>query len=113
LAVALDWLLIPRYTYIGASWATVATEALIAVLGIWMVAKTSGKFPSLRNFWKILIAAIAMALVQFVGAWKIFTNPNWWQLILLLIVGVLIYVLVLYIVGGIKKEDLREILLRR
>ncbi len=113
LAVILDWLLIPKFTYIGAAWATVATEVLIAALSIWMVWKTSGALPSLRNVGKFLIAGAGMAGFLFlVGSWLEWQIP-WWWLLLSMAGGLIIYAALLYGTGGLHKNDIREILKRR
>ncbi|MFC1721826.1 flippase [Patescibacteria group bacterium] len=113
LAVALDWLLIPQFTYIGAAWATVATEVLIAGFSIWMVWKTSGALPSMRNLGKVFVAGAAMAVAIWGGATWFDWQIPWWWLLTLLVVGLAVYVGVLFGIGGVKRQELKEILQRR
>lgn len=113
LAVVLDWLLIPKFTYIGASWATVATEVLIAGLSIWMVWKASGFLPSLKNLGRFLVAALGMAAFLWLTGDFLSWNIPWWWLLTLIVGSLGIYTVLLYITGGLRKNDLREILNRR
>lgn len=92
---------IMHYGMFGAAWATVGTEFVITVLTFLMVWRTTHLIPRLKIFWKSILAALIMALFLFMLA-----DAN---LALLLVGGALIYVVALYLLGGIKKEILREI----
>lgn len=113
LAVALNLLLIPKYTYIGAAWATVVTEILIAVLSFWMVWKTAKVLPSLKNTGKVFIAGAVMAVSLWLASWLLNWQIPWWWLMILLVGGLVIYTTVLYAVGGLRREDIREIIKSR
>lgn len=104
LAVVLDWLLIPKFSYMGAAWATVATELMIMALSIFVVYRASKTLPSIKNIWKVLLSAGVMAFA-------IYIFPNWNFLISLVLASV-IYLVVLYGLGGLKKELIREVISR-
>ncbi len=110
LAIILNLLLIPQFTYIGAAWATVATELLIAGLSIWMVWKTSKVLPSLKIFGKVIIAAIAMGIICYLGIYFWGSTMVWWELLGTLIVSIIIYAGVAYTIGAVRKSDLQTIL---
>ncbi|MFC1617989.1 flippase [Patescibacteria group bacterium] len=110
LAVILNWLLIPKFSYFGAAWGTVATEILIAALSIWMVWKTSRALPSLKNFSKAIIAAIAMGVVCWLGIRFWGDVMVWWQLIVILIASLSVYLGVAYLIGVVRRDDLKEVL---
>ncbi len=60
--VALNWFLIPRYSYIGASAATLLTEGMV-LLTTYFIAKKNIFLPlQFNNFVKIALSAIAMGI---------------------------------------------------
>ena len=58
--VALNVVLIPRYGYLGASWATVVTEIVLLVAAYVLVARELYRAPLHRLAWKPLLAGVAM-----------------------------------------------------
>jgi O-antigen/teichoic acid export membrane protein len=58
--LALNLTLIPLYGYQGASWATVATELVLAIAGWILVARHVGRVPVLRLSWRVLLAGLVM-----------------------------------------------------
>jgi O-antigen/teichoic acid export membrane protein len=88
---------IPRYSYLGAASTTVATELLVTILMIYLIYKTINYFPRF-NIIKPLIAVMFM-----VGFLYLFRG---WNLFLLIGGGIIIYFVVLYLIKGIRKEEL-------
>lgn len=109
-AVILYYVTIPIFSYFGAAWSTVATEAMMAVLAFFMVWKTSRSAPSLRNLGKAVLAAAVMAGILVVGAswWQ--WNLSWWRMLILLITGLAGYAAILLGTGAINKKDINEVL---
>jgi O-antigen/teichoic acid export membrane protein len=62
----LNIMLIPRYSYLGASYATLVTELLILALLAWSVNVRVGKLNLTYTFGKIIVAGIMMAGVTYV-----------------------------------------------
>ena len=58
--VALNLALIPTYGYIGASWATVATEIVLGVAGWTLTARHIGRVPVLGISWRAVLAGLVM-----------------------------------------------------
>jgi len=58
--LALNLTLIPLFGYQGASWATVATELVLAISGWILVARHVGHVPVPALSWRILVAALIM-----------------------------------------------------
>ncbi|UCF71515.1 MAG: flippase [candidate division WOR-3 bacterium] len=104
--VGLNFLVIPRYGAVGAAITTVISEATVFT-GVYYVLRKEMLAPSLVFFLRPVVAAGCMAapiLLKISG-----------DLIILLLLSILVYVTVLYIIGGISNEDLHLIkqILRR
>ena len=96
--VGLNLLLIPRYSYYATAWTTVATELLVTVLMLWLIAKEIGYYPSAARLAKAFCAgAIAGLLIYF------FKN----SLLLGTIVS-LAYFPLLYLFKGFSLDELRK-----
>jgi len=100
--VILNLLLIPKFTYVGASIATVITE-FILVSGIFIFAYkfgygTQGK-KVVENISKVVLASLIMG--AFIWYFKSF------NLLVLVLLATLLYLGTIYIIGGINKEDVQ------
>jgi O-antigen/teichoic acid export membrane protein len=96
--VVTNLIFIPKYRYIGAAWTTTATELLVTVAMIILIYKTIHYLPKFRII-RPLIAGVIMA-----GFLYLF---NGWNVFLLVGGGLVIYSIVLYLIGGIKKDEVR------
>ena len=92
---------IPRYSYIGAAWMTVVSELLITFSTIYVVWKTTKIFPSLKLFFKVLVACSGMAVVLFL--------LQDYSLLIMLLAGGATYFIVLILLRGITKKMIKEI----
>jgi len=95
--VITNLIFIPKYSYFGASGTTVATEFLVTILMLILIYKTINYFPRF-NITKPLLAGLIMA-----GPLYLFKG---WNLFLLVGLGIIIYFVMLYIIKGIKKEEI-------
>ncbi|MFH1129458.1 MAG: flippase [Patescibacteria group bacterium] len=98
--IATNLIFIPRYRYLGAAWTTTITELLVTVLMFVLIYKTIKYFPKF-NIWKPLIAGGVMA-----GFIYLFNGFN---IILLVFGGLIVYLGTLYLIKGIKKEEIQLI----
>jgi len=96
--IVTNLIFIPKYRYLGAAGTTVATEFLVTFLMIVLIYKTIHYFPSFKIVFKALIGGIAM------GAFICFFRG--WNLFLLVGLGIAIYFGVLYLIKGIRKEEI-------
>jgi len=99
--VVANFIFIPRYSYYGAAATTVLTEFLMTALMIAVIIKTIKFFPSFKIFFKALFASGAMALALYYSA-----DLN---IFFLLIIGVAVYFPILYLIGGISREEIRKL----
>lgn len=99
--IILNLILIPRYSYVGASIATVITEAILVCYIIFITYRLGyGTSYSivLKDLTRILIATTIMSIF----IWY-FNNQNFF---LLIITAIIIYFIALYIVKGIDEVDI-------
>jgi O-antigen/teichoic acid export membrane protein len=99
--VILNLILIPFYSYVGASVATVITEVILVNYIIYMTYRLGYGISYkivLNDLFRVLIAAIVMSLF----IWY-FINLNFF---VLAISGIIIYLLCLYLVKGIDEVDM-------
>ena len=61
--VALNFILIPFFGYIGASWATVLTEVVLGAAGWILTARYIGRIPVFQMSWRTIIAGLVMGAV--------------------------------------------------
>jgi O-antigen/teichoic acid export membrane protein len=60
--VVLNLSLIPPFSFIGASWATVGTEVVLAVVGWILTARHVGHVPVVQLSWRIILAGLVMGV---------------------------------------------------
>lgn len=95
--VITNLIFIPRYSYLGAASTTLATELLVTILMIGLIYKTIHYFPRFKIM-KPLIAGLSMA-----GFLYLFKD---WNIFLLIGGGAIIYFIILYLIKGVKKQEL-------
>lgn len=92
---------IPRYSYLGAAWITIYSEAAIAAASLYLVWKYTSFFPKILIVFKSFFASIVMGIVIYLIS-KFFSG----NLAIILILAGITYFATLFALGGIKKEDL-------
>ncbi len=101
-------ILIPRFSYLGAAAVTIYSEVLIAIFSAYCVWKYSKFLPQLKIMFKSIISGLVM------GAFLYFFTKTYQTtlggLSLLIIVSSLIYFLALFLLKGIKRQDLATVL---
>jgi len=103
--VITNFIFIPKYSYFGAAATTVATELLVTSLMIYVIYKTINFIPSFfKILFKALLASLLMALVL-----NYFNSLN---IFFLVLIGVAVYVPVIYFIGGISKEEIGRLMKR-
>ncbi len=103
-SIVLNLLLIPYWQAIGASFTVLVTNVLMFILGMFAVKKII-PYRSRKNiiiFAKVLLASLVMGLIIYWG--KTYLN-----VFVATLAGALIYFVLLFVLGGFKKEDLISI----
>lgn len=96
--VVVNLVLIPRFSYLGTAWATVATELVVTALLIRIVYRASGFHPRVFRAWRAVFAAAALGLVL----WLVRDAG----LITLTLAGVASYGAAAWLLGAFRKDDL-------
>ncbi len=107
LNIAINFILIPLYSYNGAAIATVITETVLLGIYICLVSRYLGRLPLHRFIVSPLISCAIMAVVI-----HILSGLN---IAFLAAIGAIIYFIVLYLTKGLSSEDidlLRELIMR-
>ena len=101
-------LFIPDYSYIGAAWMTVYSEALIGMFAFYYVWKYTSFMPRIRTFLKSLVAAGVMGAVLYFLPVSFY--QEWPGLVGTLAISGAVYFLCLYLVKGITSREIEIIL---
>ena len=96
---------IPRYSYFGAAATTVATELLVTALMVWVVYRSLKFIPSFNVFYKALLASLLMAFALYYFSYL--------NIFFLIIIGTVVYLPVIYFIGGISKEEMEKLMKKR
>lgn len=99
--ISLNLILIPRYSYIGASYTSVATEMLVALFGFYLSKKYLKYTPKIKNVSGMIISGFAMAAFLFV-----FDSLNFF---VLAFGSTAVYLVLLYITKAISKDEVKSI----
>ena len=96
--VCLNLIMIPKFSYNGASIATVLSEILITILTLYSIFKTAYKpdLSLLKNVIKIILCGIILAMVLYV------INVSVW---LAIPIGMIIYIILLFVIQVIDNND--------
>ena len=104
--ILLNVALIPRYGYLGASWATVLTEIALTIISYVMVGRELGRVPVAGLSWRVVLAGLVMGVVIYP-----FHQVTGLRAVAVIAGGVLIYVAALFGLGAVDREE-REMLRR-
>jgi O-antigen/teichoic acid export membrane protein len=100
-------LFIPLYSYWAAAGITVMAEVLILIISTAVVWRKIRTFVNFKVFNLSIIASLLMAV-----ALLIFNSFGFTNLLFLLIVGAVLYFVLVYLLGGVDKASLQEIISR-
>jgi O-antigen/teichoic acid export membrane protein len=96
--VILNLILIPPFSYVGAAIATIITETILFGMYVYFVSKHFYALPFRKIVIKPIVAALGMGLfLHFCGSIN---------LILLVSLAATLYFIILYLIGGLSKDDI-------
>jgi O-antigen/teichoic acid export membrane protein len=100
--VGVNLIVIPRYGYLGASWAVVVTEAALVIVGWFVLRAQLGAIRAVSTSWKAIVAGLVM------GAFIYVANPHQSRVLLFVVVfaSALIYFAVLLVLRVADREEL-------
>lgn len=100
--------LIPRFSYFGAASVTIYSEVIIAACSAYCVYKYSRFRPSTTVLAKSVLSSALMGVFLYFFAES--SQNGLVQLLIIILTASTIYFISLFLLGGIKKEEIREIL---
>ncbi len=106
-SVALNVILIPRYSYVGSAWALLISTVVYFVLGMFWVGKIinyNRRF-LLTSLFKSLLAAWAMAAVIYY-LMSVYYSWPWWVMIP---AGAVVYAGVFWLVKGVRSDEIKAL----
>jgi O-antigen/teichoic acid export membrane protein len=101
--ITANLLLIPRFSFMGAAWATLGTALLTLLVRTWWLRGVFGLRPGelLQTGWKPAMAGLVMALTF----WGL-PSVNIWFVATL---SVVVYTLMLFILGAVELDEVRRV----
>jgi O-antigen/teichoic acid export membrane protein len=99
--ISLNLYLIPRYSYLGASYTSVITEMLVASFGFYLARKHLKYTPQVNNLGKMIISGLAMAFFLY-----LFRGYN---LFLIAPASVAFYFILLYLTKTVSQEEINSL----
>lgn len=106
-SLVLYFILIPKFSYYAAAWITVFSEVLISLLAWWVMRRSSNLRISFNRFFKALIASLMMGGLLILCSSLAETTIG---LLLIIVIGTITYFITLFLVKGISKQDIIELL---
>ncbi len=99
--LALNLTLIPLYGYQGASWATVATELVLAIAGWILVARHVGRVRVPALSWRILLAGLVMGVAIY--PMRGFSGL---EVLIPIAVGAVVYLVAVLLIRGVTRQEI-------
>lgn len=106
-SVVLYLVLIPRFSYYGAAAVTIFSELLIGCLSLRVIWREFRLRISLKAFGKSLLAAALMAAIML---WLNLPDDSVWQLFGSVSLGAALYAIILYMLRGLSRAELKELI---
>ncbi|HPT08280.1 MAG TPA: flippase [bacterium] len=107
-SLILYFILIPKFSYIGASIVTVFSNLIILIGSYLCVKKNTGFKPNLKVMGKSLLASMGMA--GFMLAIPNYLYQKGLLLLVIILGAIIIYFLLLYLFKGITRDDLKVLI---
>ncbi|MCF0154851.1 MAG: polysaccharide biosynthesis C-terminal domain-containing protein, partial [Veillonella sp.] len=106
--VILNWNLtaLPELGIAGASYATVADIGFAAILNMIYIKRYTGYFVDFSILWKNIVSAGIMGLIMYLTYNELLNHiPMWADFILTGIEGGVLYIVIMFLLKGLSKED--------
>lgn len=107
ISVFLNLIFIPKYSYLATSVVTLITEIAVNTTLFYMVLKEIKRWPIDSRFLKAGLSSLAMAIAL------VYLNSYNFNFFALVLFGAAVYGMILFLVKGITKEEIRHLILKR
>lgn len=99
--LALNLALIPTFGYVGASWATVATEIVLGVVAWTLTARHIGRVPVAQLSWRVVLAGLVMGVAVFP-----LRDMSDASIAIPIVVGVVVYAVAVLLLRGLTRDEI-------
>lgn len=109
--IGANFLIIPQFSYMGAAWTTLATEAGVT-LGLFMlIRQASGAGPDLRGIARSFAAAFLLGVAVYVLAQPLGAPQTPLLFVSIVLLGAALYFALLFIFGAVSKKEVQILFL--
>lgn len=108
-----NFIVIPRYSYIGASWTTVGTELLVTALLFIIIWKHAHVLPRVRHVLRVVPAVAVMGLVVGIFAYPLASPLPLLQFFGVFVLGWILYIPLLVVFRAVTLEEIRSLVIKR
>ena len=99
--LVLNVALIPTFGYLGASWATVATEIVLGSVGWYLTARHIGRVPVFSASWRTLLAGLVMGVAIYP-----MSSLSGVLILVPIVAGVIVYALACLLVRALTRDEI-------
>lgn len=99
--LVLNLALIPTFGYIGASWATVATEIVLGGIGWFLTARHIGRVPVITASWRALLSGLVMGVAIYP-----LSGFSGVLVVIPIVVGVIVYGVACLLIRAVNKDEI-------
>ena len=99
--VVLNLVLIPPFSYIGASWATVGTEIVLGIVGWTLTARHVGRLPVVGLSWRVVLAGLVMGVAIYP-----LSTVSGWQVAIPIAAGAVVYAVAVLLLRALNADEI-------
>ena len=99
--LALNLALIPPFTYVGASWATVGTEISLAIVGWILTARHVGRVAVLRQSWRVILSGLIMGAAIYP-----LSDVRGWEVAIPIVAGAVVYCVAVLLLRALSGDEI-------
>ena len=99
--LAFNFVLIPPFSYIGASWATVATEFVLGIAGWILTARHVGRVAVVAQSWRVVVAGVVMGVAIYP-----FSNVSGYAVVIPIVAGAIVYGVAVLVIRALTGEEI-------
>jgi len=99
--IALNLALIPPFSYVGASWATVGTEVALGVVGWILTARHVGRVAVLAQGWRVILAGLVMGVAVYP-----LSNVHGYQVLIPILAGAAVYAVAVLLLRAVTFDEI-------
>ena len=99
--LALNLLLIPTFGYLGASWATVATELVLGVVAWVLTRRHVGAVPVIGLSWRVILAGLIMGAAVYP-----LSGVHGYEVAIPIVGGAAVYAVAVLLLRALNREEI-------